>query len=110
MLAIVLGYFGYWRSVEASAQEVHLVARTVQFDQPVIRAKAGTWVRVVYTNKDTIYHDWEIEAIKDAHINTRPGQTSWATFYVGEPGVYEYSCTVPGHMEAGMTGQLIVEP
>ena len=90
--------------------EVRLAARQVQFDQPIIRAKAGTWVGVVYTNEDTIYHDWETEDIKDAHINTRPGQTSWATLYVGEPGVYEYSCTMPGHMAAGMTGQLIVEP
>jgi uncharacterized cupredoxin-like copper-binding protein len=86
------------------------VARAVQFDQPIIRARAGRWVRGVYTNEDTIYHDSEIDDLKDAHINTRPGQTSWATCYVDEPGVYEYSCAVPGHMEASMTEQLIVEP
>ncbi|HWQ13111.1 MAG TPA: heavy metal translocating P-type ATPase [Roseiflexaceae bacterium] len=110
MLAVVLGWAAYWHTIEAGAQEVRVVAQGTRFDPPVIRAKAGTWVRVVYTNADSVFHDWEIEDVKDAHINTRPGQTATALFYVGQPGEYEIICTVPSHVEAGMTGTLVVEP
>ena len=110
MLAIVAGWSSYWRHIDATAQPVEIIASRVGFDPPVIHARAGTWVRVSYTNLDPIFHDWEIEEIKDAHINVRPGQTATALFFVGEPGEYEYLCTVPGHIEAGMVGRLIVAP
>jgi uncharacterized cupredoxin-like copper-binding protein len=63
---------------------------------------------VQFTNDDPMFHDWMVEGIPDAHIAARPGQTNAVTFRVQSAGTFEISCTVPGHKEAGMTGQLVI--
>jgi len=49
-----------------------------------------------------------IEANYDLHISTQAGETSILQFTVAEPGTYEIFCSVAGHKEAGMVGELIV--
>ena len=39
-----------------------------------------------------------------------PGFFETAEFIPGETGVYYYVCTIPGHRELGMVGQIIVTP
>ncbi|MFM8876138.1 MAG: plastocyanin/azurin family copper-binding protein, partial [Anaerolineae bacterium] len=36
-------------------------------------------------------------------------ETSTLTFTPSEPGTYKIICSVPGHLDAGMTGELIVK-
>ena len=38
----------------------------------------------------------------------KPGEGGTSEFIAGEEGVYYYICTVPGHREQGMVGQIIV--
>jgi len=38
----------------------------------------------------------------------KPGESGTSEFIAGEEGVYYYICTVPGHREQGMVGQIIV--
>lgn len=38
-----------------------------------------------------------------------PGETVPGVGFFGEPGDYEFICTIPGHAEAGMAGELTVE-
>lgn len=42
------------------------------------------------------------------HVHTGSGEQASVTFTPTEPGTYEFYCTVPGHREAGMIGQLTV--
>lgn len=46
----------------------------------------------------------------DLHISTPVGETSTLKFTAMEPGTYQFFCTVEGHLEAGMIGELIVVP
>jgi uncharacterized cupredoxin-like copper-binding protein len=45
----------------------------------------------------------------DLHAATSAGETSVIKFTPTEPGTYQIICSVPGHKEAGMTGELIVK-
>jgi len=38
----------------------------------------------------------------------KPGEDGASEFIAGEEGIYYYICTVPGHREQGMVGQIIV--
>jgi uncharacterized cupredoxin-like copper-binding protein len=51
-------------------------------------------------DEDNIY--WEVEAM--------PGESKTETFTApAEPGEYFVTCGIPGHLEAGMNGKLIVK-
>jgi uncharacterized cupredoxin-like copper-binding protein len=46
----------------------------------------------------------------DLHVSTGAGQTNVLQFTALEPGTYRVFCSVEGHIEAGMLGELIVVP
>ena len=44
----------------------------------------------------------------DLHVSTQKGGTSVLKFTALKPGTYRFFCTVAGHLEAGMVGELTV--
>ena len=40
----------------------------------------------------------------------KPGESGTSEFVPAEEGTYYYICTVPGHREQGMVGEIIVGP
>lgn len=86
--------------------------------------KAGMEITVIVTNNGTIAHDFNIMKLgTDAgdmfdeqdlpyvlwEVEVQPGETLSATFAVpDEPGTYQVICSMPGHMQAGMTGTIEV--
>lgn len=44
----------------------------------------------------------------DLHVATGAGQTNTLQFTALEPGTYKIFCSVGGHIEAGMVGELVV--
>ena len=40
----------------------------------------------------------------------KPGESDSSEFVAGEEGTYYYICTIPGHREQGMVGEIIVGP
>lgn len=75
-------------------------------------------------NSDQIEHDIEIINLSFStitedthhhkrmenmfHLHVGPQKTSDTTFVINESGTYEFYCTIPGHKESGMIGQLVV--
>jgi len=47
-------------------------------------------------------------SIQSASNPIKPGQGGHSEFIPGKEGIYYYICTVPGHREQGMQGQIIV--
>lgn len=76
-------------------------------------------------NSDQIEHDIEIINLSFStitqdthqhklmenvlHLHAGPQKTSETTFVINESGTYEFYCTIPGHKESGMVGQLVVK-
>ena len=59
-------------------------------------------------------HDEDMAGMGDEgdisiHMSAQQGDRFVVEFTPTEPGTYTYVCTVPGHKEAGMIGEFIVE-
>lgn len=96
-----------------------------------ITVPAGEPATLKLTNTGRVEHDYVIEKINvtdivasdtgpaqhhqmghepefDLHFFAKAGETATLQFTALEPGTYEVFCSVEGHKEAGMIGQLIV--
>ena len=113
------------------AVEITLEASDFAFNTPAITVKAGEPVQLTLKNMGKLEHDFVIEKIdaetkvikdsgsaehhmpgmgreNDLHISAQVGETSIIQFTVAEPGTYQFYCSVAGHKDAGMVGELIV--
>ena len=76
---------------------------------PTLKAKVGVTVSITLTSTEGIEHDI---AIHDFNAKSRPvsGASNSVTvsFVVDKPGTFPYFCSVPGHREAGMEGNIYV--
>lgn len=89
---------------------------------PTIKVKAGEVVKITFVNVGQIPHSFAIVREKrfnadpafNADIGSparpiEPGRSSSVVFVADKPGTYFYICRVPGHIERGMFGVLVVE-
>lgn len=101
------------------------------FEPNTINVSAGSPVELTLVNEGAIEHDFVVEVIPvtdvsssnsgdhhmstmdhsefDLHTSIAVGETSTLTFTPTEAGTYQIICSVPGHKDAGMTGELIVK-
>ncbi len=93
--------------VAEGAREVAVIATDFAFDPDEITAEAGEDLAIVLTSED-ILHDFTIDEL-DAHVVADRGETAEGGVTADEPGTYTFYCSVPGHREAGMEGNLTVE-
>ncbi|MDJ0269179.1 MAG: plastocyanin/azurin family copper-binding protein [Aigarchaeota archaeon] len=89
---------------------------------PDIRVKVSETVKVTFINIGRIPHSFAVvsekkfdapvlfnAAIGSAARPVQPGEQGTTIFKPNKPGIYNYVCQVPGHIELGMYGNLIVE-
>ena len=63
---------------------------------------------VIQDNGSNAHHAHGAEQNYDLHVSARAGETSIVQLTIAEPGTYKIICSVEGHEEAGMIGELIV--
>lgn len=63
---------------------------------------------VIQDSSSNAHHAPGSEANYDLHFSAQVGEASTIQFTVSEPGTYQFFCSVAGHKEAGMIGELIV--
>ena len=96
-----------------------------------IKIPAGQSVTLTLKNSGKVEHDFVIDKINvidisvgesghaehhqvghgpeyDLHFFAKAGETATLEFTALDPGTYEIFCSVEGHKEAGMIGELIV--
>jgi uncharacterized cupredoxin-like copper-binding protein len=104
------------------------MADTMRFTPAELRVKRGESVRFVITNKGKQRHEMVLGSMDDlrrhselmrrhpgmehdephmAHV--APGKTGEMGWRFTKAGTFHYGCLVPGHLEAGMVGKVIVE-
>ena len=102
------------------------------FGPSSVTIPAGQPVKITLENKGLVEHDFVIEKIDASmesmqdngsemhhmeggaseaavHAAVQAGGTSTLEITVAKPGTYQFFCSVPGHKEAGMIGELIVK-
>jgi len=111
--------------------EILLEATDFAYSSPTITVPAGQPVTLTLRNTGAVEHDFVIEKINvtdveasdsgpaahhqlgdapeyDLHFFAKAGEIETLQFTALEPGTYEVFCSIEGHKEAGMFGELIV--
>lgn len=63
---------------------------------------------VIQDSGSDVHHAHGAEQDYDLHVSARPGETSIVQLTIATPGTYKIFCSVEGHEQAGMIGELIV--
>ena len=77
----------------------------IHFDVGTIKTTAGP-LEVTFTNKGSLEHTFKIENT-DLDLKPSPGKTVTGTVNL-QQGTYKYECTVDGHAQMGMKGEIEV--
>lgn len=117
--------------VSQAATEMTVQASDFAYNPASITVPAGQPVTLTLKNTGAVEHDFVVDKINvtdveasdsgpaahhqmgheadyDLHFFARAGDTEVLNFTALEPGPYEIFCSIEGHKEAGMIGQLIV--
>lgn len=102
--------------VDATPQAtVRIVAfDRLDFEPKRIEVQAGVPTRIELENTGAADHSLVVKTPDGeqdwVHLHAPPGVTKAATYQLEEPGTYPLLCTIPGHTEGGMIGELVVLP
>lgn len=101
-------------SEAARDADLRVLARDIEFDQDSYTLPAGTST-IAYLQEGAMVHtlliegpdgddvaDFKLEVTEDGEVDV--GEVTL------EPGTYTLYCDVPGHRQAGMEAELVVEP
>ena len=118
-------------SSQQPVTEITVEATDFTYDPVSITVPAGQPVTLMLNNMGKVEHDFVIDNINVANVETsdsgpathhqmgdmpeydlhffaKAGETASLQFTALEPGKYEIFCSIEGHKEAGMIGELIV--
>lgn len=126
LLAILAGCSGGTKS-SGPVETVDLTANAMAFGSKELTLEKGKTYKLVFNNSDAVEHDFAIDKIPvkitaeghdgghgsskkaDLHVHADAGKTESVEFTPTEIGTYNFYCTVVGHKDAGMVGQLVVK-
>ena len=97
-------------SADGGAQSTLVVMSEFKFDPVNVVIKAGQPTKVTARNSGAVVHDWLVNLDGQQYqAKANPGQTAAVEFIAPKAGTYRVVCTEPGHEQAGMVGQLVVQ-
>ena len=97
----------------AASGSVAIVLEDFRFTPNRIDAKVGVPVTVTLTNRGTERHDLNFGSLHMPGLGgvesiLEPGETRTITLTFDQPGTHTFTCSLPGHAAAGMTGAAFV--
>jgi uncharacterized cupredoxin-like copper-binding protein len=95
----------------ASGRVTLQMSDNMRYSPNVIRVKAGQGVAFELKNAGSVVHDLYAPSLGvGTAVKVNGGASGAASFTApAQPGTYQFWCHEPGHAEAGMVGQVIVE-
>lgn len=100
-----------WAAQAHSAETVEVSVEARQgfsFEPSTLEVPAGAEVVVRFENAGAMAHNVQFPAFEAGTETIGSGKSETFRFTAGESGTYEYLCDVPGHADAGMTGEITV--
>lgn len=94
--------------MEGTAKEFVVAGSPFKFSVSEIKVKRGDKVRIVFQNNQGM-HDWVVDEFNARTKVLQAGQTDTVEFIADKTGTFEYYCSVNGHRQMGMKGNLVVE-
>ncbi|PIN78945.1 hypothetical protein COV16_05255 [Candidatus Woesearchaeota archaeon CG10_big_fil_rev_8_21_14_0_10_34_8] len=85
---------------------IHMESFSMGFDPNIIVVEKGTEV-VLFVDNIDIMHAFDLAEF-DVHYVLFPAEKLEIRFTPDKTGEFEFTCSIPGHTEAGMKGKLIV--
>ncbi|ACZ43050.1 nitrite reductase, copper-containing [Thermobaculum terrenum ATCC BAA-798] len=123
-------------SSQKSVASITVRASEFKFEPSTIKVQAGKTTRVTFINNGVVEHDLEVKGLKAdevkvlgqssglsqqlasqmqqktsegvVYVAAAPKQQTTIEFKASQEGTYQVACTVPGHEQAGMHGELVV--
>ncbi|MDK8462351.1 cupredoxin domain-containing protein [Marinobacter sp. SS13-12] len=92
---------------DGDTRTVEVVAKEFTFEPSRIEVAPGSRVEIKLINEGNLSHNLHIagEGMKTETIQT--GHTDNLTVTAPENGKLKFFCNVPGHKQAGMTGEIV---
>jgi len=87
--------------------KVTLIASDIEWNITTINAKVNQPIEITVTNAGALDHDFVVEEL-GVDVLLAPGDTEVVTVTVDHAGTIAYICSIPGHEEAGMVGEIVV--
>ena len=86
---------------------INVVGKEFSYDPAKLTLKAGEGATILLKNAGSIEHDLTVD---DAgfKLNVPGNNTGEKVLKVDKPGTYQVYCSVSGHKDAGMKGELTV--
>jgi plastocyanin len=78
------------------------------FSPTSIAVNRGDRIRITFKNVGSVGHNFVIGDLNVSTAVIQPGDSATVEFTANTSGTFAFWCSVPGHREAGMEGQLIV--
>jgi uncharacterized cupredoxin-like copper-binding protein len=119
LVLVVIGFVfvaaitGWSGGSGAASGSVAIVLEDFRFTPNRIDAKVGVPVTVTLTNHGTERHDLNFGSLHMPGLGgvesiLEPGETRTITLTFDQPGTHTFTCSLPGHAAAGMTGAAFV--
>jgi uncharacterized cupredoxin-like copper-binding protein len=89
------------------APTVHVTGVDFKFEPSTIHVPAAKTIDVVFANRGQSPHTFALQG-KGFELKTDPGGTASGALKRLKSGTYQFICTIPGHLQLGMKGTLVV--
>jgi heme/copper-type cytochrome/quinol oxidase subunit 2 len=84
-----------------------VVAEDIMWSTTEIHAKVNQPIELTLRNDGALDHDFTIEEL-GIDVLLHPGDIQIVNFTVDHVASIKYICSIPGHEEAGMVGEIII--
>lgn len=121
MIGLLIGFFIAYgsdlfievgMSVAANRQEtsktIYMEASEYKFIPSTLRIVEGDTVRIIVKNTGKRAHEFKLRGL-GVETAVPHGKSVTITVRPGKAGIYEMACNLPGHLEKGMRGELVVK-
>jgi manganese oxidase len=91
----------------APSEQIHLTVKEWSFQPNQLQLPVGRPVTLVLDNTGQLDHDVSIPSL-GIQLKAAAGKSASQTVTATDEGTFDYLCSLPGHKEAGMKGQVVV--